>query len=49
MKFIVNNTGSIQTDKGPYKYDGEELFGGAKFTYNTSVKGASYESIVSMN
>ena len=48
MKFVVNKSGAIQADKGPYKYNGEELFGGAKFTYNTSAKGVSYESIASM-
>lgn len=49
LRFVVNNTGSIQADKGPYKYDGETLFKGAVFTYNTANKGASYESIATMN
>ena len=49
MQFVVNKSGNIQTSKGPYKYDGEELFGGAEFTYNTSKKGVSYESIATMN
>ena len=49
MQFVVNKSGNIQTSKGPYKYDGEELFGGAKFTYNTDTKGVAYESIATMN
>lgn len=49
LKFVVNKSGSIQTDKGPYKEDGEALFGGAVFTYNTETKGASYQSILSQN
>lgn len=48
LRFIVNKSGSIQADKGPYKEDGEELFGGAEFTYNTT-KGAAYESILTQN
>lgn len=48
LRFVVNKSGSIQTDKGPYKYDGDELFGGAKFTYNTTDKGAAYQSILTM-
>lgn len=49
MKFVINKSGSIQADKGPYKDGSEELFGGAKFTYNTSDKGAAYQSIATMN
>ena len=49
LRFVVNKSGSIQTDKGPYKEDGEVLFGGAVFTYNTATKGASYQSIETQN
>ena len=48
MKFVVNKSGAIQSDDGPYKDNGDELFGGAKFTYNTDTKGVSYKSIASM-
>lgn len=44
MKFIVNKSGSIQSDSGVYKEDGEELFGGAKFEYSPN-KGVEYKSI----
>ena len=48
MKFVVNKSGAIQSDDGPYKDNGDELFGGAKFTYNTDTKGVSYKSVASM-
>lgn len=45
MEFIVNKSGSIQSAEGPYKDNGEELFGGAKFTYSNE-KGAAYKSVL---
>lgn len=48
MEFIVNKSGSIQSSEGPYKDGGDELFGGAKFTYNDT-KGVSYKSIAAKN
>lgn len=47
MKFVVNKAGTIQTSSGPYKDGGDELFGGATFTYNPD-KGVSYKSIKTM-
>lgn len=44
MTFIVNKSGSIQSDKNVYKEDGEELFGGKKFTYSSD-KGVAYHSV----
>ena len=48
MEFVVNKSGSIQSSEGPYKDGGDELFGGAKFTYNDT-KGAGYKSIATKN
>ena len=49
MKFVVNKSGSIQTNKGLYKDDGDELFNSSVFTYHTDKKGVSYESIATIN
>ena len=42
--FIVNKSGSIQSDTSVYKEDGEELFGSQTFTY-VKDKGVTYNSI----
>ena len=42
--FIVNKSGTIQDDTDVYKEDGEELFGGEKYSY-IEKKGATYKAI----